>query len=84
MHHAQRARSAQGEQIMSDQDSVTRLEVLDAMERHGGGFVHALAIAWRKADPTNDEKLRIAFLDYWRTYCAMAVEDKLRMEAKKQ
>lgn len=49
-----------------------KLEVLDAMERYGGGFVRALAEAWRKADSTNEEKLQRAFPEYWQQYSAMA------------
>lgn len=51
-----------------DRNSTEHHEVLDAMERFGGGFVKALAIAWRKADPTNHAKLMSQFGDYWRQY----------------
>jgi hypothetical protein len=46
------------------------LTVLDAMERYGGGFVSALARAWRKADGENQAKLRDAFDGYYQQYLA--------------
>ena len=42
------------------------------MERFGGSFVKALALAWRHADPENAIKLREAFRDIWDTYEALA------------
>lgn len=42
-------------------DPILEDDVLDTMERQGGGFVSALAVAWRKADPINRAKLREAF-----------------------
>lgn len=51
-----------------DRNSEEHHEVLDAMERFGGGFIQALAIAWRKADPTNHAKLMSQFGDYWQQY----------------
>jgi hypothetical protein len=54
------------------QQPVTDLDVLDAMERYGGGFVSALAVAWRKADDDNRRRLRGAFPHYWEQYTAAA------------
>lgn len=36
-------------------------ELLQAMERVGGGFASALAVAWARADGENRAKLRVAF-----------------------
>lgn len=47
---------------------VSPQDVLDAMERWGGGFVSALAVAWRRADYQNQKRLRQAFGHYWDTY----------------
>jgi hypothetical protein len=53
-----------------------KLEVLDAMECYGGGFVQALAVAWRKADSANSEKLHAAFSEYYEQYAKMAQQVK--------
>lgn len=42
--------------------------VTQNMLDQGGGFVRALAIAIRKADPTNYQKLKNAFPEYWKQY----------------
>jgi hypothetical protein len=42
--------------------------VIENMERHGGGFVKALAECCRRADPLNFDILKLAFPDYWRDY----------------
>jgi hypothetical protein len=54
------------------------LDVLDAMERHGGGFVKALAKAWRLADPSNRMRLMGTF---WTLYAKY--RDIARQEAGK-
>lgn len=58
---------------MNAQDK--RIEVLQLMERMGGGFASALATAWLKADNENAARLYNAFsdlfkdyLDQWRRY----------------
>jgi hypothetical protein len=53
-------------------------DVLDAMERHGGAFVRYLSAAWRLADPSNRERMMIAFGDYYAKY-----RDIARQEAGK-
>lgn len=51
------------------------MAMLDAMERYGGGFVSALAAAWRRADSQNHARLLAAFPDYVRQYVEMAARD---------
>jgi hypothetical protein len=60
------------------------LAVLDAMERYGGGFVSALAVAWRKADPQNQAKLRTAFDNYYREYLVTARDNGQRARAARR
>ncbi|MFZ1005315.1 MAG: hypothetical protein WAN65_00655 [Candidatus Sulfotelmatobacter sp.] len=60
---------------ISDQD------VLNAMERYGGSFVSALAVAWQRADMINQAKLRTAFGNYWEHYSEMAELEKNKQEA---
>lgn len=57
-----------------------RLEVIDAMERFGGGFVAALAVAWRKGDAENQTRLYGAFSHIYDQYEADFV-DRLKPEA---
>ena len=59
-------------------DSISPSEVLDAMERYGGGFVKALAWAWRRADSENDARLHGAFGHYWAEYEKVAMQDAAR------
>lgn len=47
-------------------------DVLQAMLQFGGNFVKKLAQAALAADPTNLEKIKIAFPDYWARYQQMA------------
>jgi hypothetical protein len=42
--------------------------VVRAMETYGGGFLKALANAWRHADANNKHRLEAAFDDYFETY----------------
>lgn len=51
-----------------DRNSDRHHQVIDAMERFGGGFVVALAFAWRKADHANHVKLYHAFQEYYQEY----------------
>jgi hypothetical protein len=48
--------------------SVTDYEIVQAMERFGGGFVRALALAFTAADPVNTAKLKAAFPEIWAEY----------------
>ena len=41
---------------------------LRAMERRGGDFAKALADAYRAADPKNQQRLAVAFPDYFERY----------------
>lgn len=43
-------------------------EVVEEMERRGGGFVRSLAEAFKRADEHNFRRLRSAFADYWSDY----------------
>ena len=42
--------------------------LLDSMEKFGGGFASALAIAWQRADSDNRNRLRLAFGDLLESY----------------
>lgn len=48
------------------------LRITEAMEKYGGSFVKALAVAARRADPYNLGKLRQTFKEYWSTYDEMS------------
>lgn len=52
------------------------IEVVEAMERWGGGFVQALAECFRRADVHNFKILRASFPEYWTTYSEMARKAK--------
>jgi len=47
-------------------------KVIEAMERYGGSFVKALAVAFYRADHINTQKLKSAFPEYWEQYKKMA------------
>jgi hypothetical protein len=47
-------------------------QILQAMERYGGSFIQALVVLYRKADPTNQRKLTVAFHDYFVEYDDLA------------
>lgn len=49
---------------MSDED----FKIVSAMETYGGSFVKRLAQAFKAADPTNFQKLKDAFPEYWAEY----------------
>jgi len=49
---------------MNDRDMWT----IDAMESQGGGFVHALSILARRADPKNLQKIKDTWPEYWADY----------------
>ena len=48
--------------------TVTDDEIADAMIIYGGSFVSALGGAFRRADATNRERIKVAFADYWERY----------------
>ncbi len=50
-------------------------QVLWYMEKFGGSFASALAVAWRHADSNNAEKLYAAFGDLYEKYRAIAETD---------
>jgi hypothetical protein len=58
--------------MAQQQNAITDADVLNVMERYGGSFVKALAVAWRRADAENRDKLMRAFWQYWDQYAAMA------------
>jgi hypothetical protein len=47
-------------------------DVIEAMIKFGGSFVHALGTAYRAADASNQAKLKAAFPDYWTKYADIA------------
>lgn len=46
-------------------------EIIETMERYGGGFVQQLALLYRHADPENQRKLEEAFRNYFTKYDEM-------------
>ena len=57
---------------MTDND----LKVVTAMEIYGGNFVKKLAQAFKAADPSNFQKLKDAFPEYWEKYKAFEVNEE--------
>ena len=49
-------------------DQVTDYEIVNAMIKYGGGFVSDLGKLYYKADSNNQEKLKLAFPEYWKQY----------------
>ncbi len=49
-------------------------EVVAAMERFGGSFVRALAVAAGHADVDNLKRIKAAFPEYWNRYTELAME----------
>jgi len=47
-------------------------DILEAMERYGGGFVKQLAILYRHADGVNQTRLENAFQSYFTKYDEIA------------
>lgn len=45
--------------------------VADSMMQYGGSFVQALGKALKLADPSNCEKIQLAFPEYWAKYLDM-------------
>jgi hypothetical protein len=45
-----------------------QMKIVSAMETYGGNFVKKLAEAFKAADPTNFQKLKDAFPEYWERY----------------
>lgn len=43
-------------------------KVIEIMDRCGGSFVQALAICFKRADPTNFKILKDSFNNYWTMY----------------
>ena len=48
------------------------MDFIQAMEKHGGSFVKALAVCFRRADARNYVKLNKAFPGYVKIYTEMA------------
>lgn len=48
------------------------IEVIETMQKYGGGFVKALAQCFLLADGNNFYKLRETFPEYWKQYEEMA------------
>jgi hypothetical protein len=51
-------------------------EIIGCMEDYGGSFVKALAGCLTHADPTNYQKLKTAFPEYFMEYAKMAFGKK--------
>lgn len=55
------------------------LKVIEAMRKHGGGFVKALAEAAFRADSENLAKIKDAWPEYWKQYESFVPKDKIRL-----
>ena len=53
-----------------------QMQVVEAMQKYGGSFVKALAMAFYMADFKNFIKLKNAFPEYWTEYERMAERDQ--------
>lgn len=51
------------------------LQVVEAMEKHGGRFIRALAAAFRDADPVNRLRIRGCWSEEWEVYRKFAIYD---------
>lgn len=49
--------------------------VIAAMQKHGGSFVKALALAAFAADPDNLDRIKTAFPEMWERYRNLAKEE---------
>ncbi len=47
------------------------LDVIEAMEKYGGSFVQALAVAASRADADNLAKIKATWPEYWKQYTDM-------------
>ena len=45
-----------------------QFHVAEAMINYGGNFVRALGLALKAADPSNCERIKTAFPEYWEKY----------------
>lgn len=52
-------------------------EIIEAMKKYGGSFVHALSTCFLFADSDNFKKLRHAFPEYWEEYREMVERTKV-------
>lgn len=70
---------------MSDTTEIQReedLHTIDAMLRHGGHFVQALARAAQMADSENLAKIKATWPEYWRRYAARQRRIEALMERR--
>ena len=58
--------------VAAKRDKVETAHVIEAMQRNGGHFVRALAVAATFADEPNLERLKRAWPEYWSKYAEMA------------
>jgi hypothetical protein len=59
---------------------VSDYEIVAAMQRFGGSFAQALAVAAQRADPENFGRLKMAFPEMWREYEELARLARQRAE----
>jgi hypothetical protein len=62
--------------VENQTQSVPDYLVIEAMRRYGGGFVHAFAEAYARADSDNQLLLQPVFAKYRATYAAAVVENE--------
>lgn len=48
--------------------NTTDYDTIQAMKKYGGGFVKSLAVCAEHADPTNLQKIKSTFVEYWAEY----------------
>ena len=56
--------------------TVKDVDVIEALEQLGGGFVSALGAAARRADEDNLRRIKQAWPEYWARYTALAEKAK--------
>lgn len=57
-------------------DNDEAIDVAQAMDKHGGGFVQTLARLIYKADPINKAKIKATWPEYWEQYKKVAEDEK--------
>jgi hypothetical protein len=63
---------------MTDNTDITMDEIVDAMILYGGSFASTLGTLYRKGDAVNQERLVVAFNDYFFRYRELALLAKLK------
>ena len=60
-------------------------KILEAMQRYGGSFASAVAVAAQRADMSNYSRLKAAFPDLWGEYLQLAEQlERNRAEQERE